>query len=72
MPHRNTGLEEKALSSAYKKKKEDTAAVFHCSTRPWLMVSVPGVNGSYLCECVMHYLRVNTVETERPSGGGYY
>lgn len=34
------------------------------------MVSIPSVNGRYLCESVMHYLRVNTVETERPSGGG--
>lgn len=52
------------------KKKEDAVAVFHCSTWPRLMVSIPSVNGRYLCESVMHYLRVNTVETERPSSGG--
>lgn len=51
------------------KKKEDTEAVFHCPTWPWLMVSIPSVNGRYLRENGMHYLRVNTVETERPGGG---
>lgn len=50
--------------------KVNAVAVFHCSARPQLMVSIPGVNGRYLCESVMHYLRVSTVETERPSSGG--
>lgn len=34
------------------------------------MVSFQSVNGRYLCESVMHYLRVNTVETGRPSSAG--
>lgn len=32
------------------------------------MASIPGVNGRYSGKSVMHNLRVNTVETERPGG----
>ena len=36
----------------------------------WLTVSITGVNGRYSGKSVMHYLRINTVETERPAGAG--
>lgn len=38
------------------------------SVGPWLIVSIPGVNGRYSGKSTMHYLSVNTVETESPGG----
>lgn len=65
MLYRGTQEEENALYvlRSYK-MRENAVAVCHCSARPRLMVSIPCVNGRYLCQSVMHYLRVSTLETE--------
>lgn len=36
----------------------------HVSIVRCLMAFIPGVNGRYLCQSVMHYLRASAVETE--------
>lgn len=36
----------------------------HVSIVSRLMAFIPGVNGRYLCQSVMHYLRASAAETE--------